>query len=377
MHLDFVRPSHYSDPFTDVVRYRMKSLERPTMTISAGQLGSGKSFSQLSAGESCDFNGWVKEIQNGQKFSEVSPSLLLISYHCSKCGYDSKMETFEKVLLDFGRKIRQLDDEILLYKKQYLETVESMLCKRCRTRTTDLAVKRYDPCFDHKHVTFLPQHYLHSIRHGKPGEYLLYDEPGAESSARRFMTIRNQLLNKTIITFRSLKISTGWAVPILNLQDITANRLVNYLFVMSPNEPGSARFYSSWTNPRTAQTGALQIGWVHFSPPFQDRPEELKEYLELKKQYQDSSYDKYYKEFEQMEKKESGEEEEEEKVDIEAIVKEILASPDDYKTPKGLISEEMVKFYHEDKGLKVHDVKVIKTLVEREMRKNRLTDLNK
>ena len=352
----------------------MKRLDRPTMTISAGQLGSGKSYSQLALGESCDFCGWVKEIQNGQKFTDISPSLLFMRYHCHLCGEDSFPVTFRERLFQLGQKIRDFDEEIATFQSKYFERME---CKKCHVETADVEIVKYDPCFDHKHVSFLPQDYLKAIRNGSAGEYILFDEPGAEASARRFMTIKNQLLNKTIITFRSLKIGTGWAVPILNLQDITANRLVNFLFIMSPNEPGSARFYSSWTNPRTAQTGATQHGWTHFMQPFQDRPEELDEYLEMKRQYQDSSYDKYYKEFEDMEKKEAGIKDEEEKIDIDEIVKAILGSEDleMYKTPKGLINRSMVRLYHPE--LKAFQVDAVKILVEKELRTKSLTDLNK
>lgn len=372
MHIDFQRPGYYSDPFSDVVKYRMKRLERPTMTISAGQLGSGKSFSQLALGETCDFCGWVKDIQNGQKFTEISPSLLFLKYHCHVCGHDSSPMSFKEKILSLGQRIKSFDEQIVDYQRGYIEKLE---CSRCHTQTADIAVLRYDPCFDHKHVSFLPQDYLKAIRTSSPGEYILFDEPGAEASARRFMTIKNQLLNRTIITFRSLKIGTGWAVPILNLQDITANRLVNFLFIMSPNEPGSARFYSSWTNPRTAQTGATQYGWTHFMPPFQDRPEEMKEYLEMKYQYQSSSYDKYYKEFETMEKKESGEDDEEEEINLNEIVKKVLADIVTYRTPKGLVNKSMVRVMFPE--LKNYQADAVKALVERDLTQQRVAVVQK
>ena len=318
MHATFMRPGYGRGLIPLLIRDRLMD-EINTMTASAGPLRSGKSVSQQSLGEEADANGWQKEIQNGVKVEDIPPHLLIPQ-------------------ADGGYKV-------------------------------------YDPCFDHKHITFLPQDYLKAIRNARPGCYIIFDEPGAEWSARRFMSIKNQLLNSTHITFGSKLVNVGWAVPVLQFQDINSVRLVNYLFLMTLSKRGSGRFYQNWVNPRTGKWGSEKKGWVHFYRPFQDRPEETKEYLEMKRQYQDSSYEKYYAEFEKSDKSEKGVEDEEKKVDLDKIVKEILTHVDDFKTPRGTVNASMVQLYYPE--LKTFQRVAVKALVERDLQKQRLAAVQK
>ena len=153
-------------------------------------------------------------------------------------------------------------------------------------------------CFGHTHITFLPGDYIKAIRDAKPGCYIVFDEPGAEWSARSFMSIANQMLNATHITFGSKLVNVGWAVPVMKMQDVNTMRLLTYFFWMLPKGPkGIAKFYTAWVNAYTGKPGRTGEGKVQFGRAFQDKPEEAKEYNEMKQQYQDSSYERYYKEF--------------------------------------------------------------------------------
>jgi hypothetical protein len=152
--------------------------------------------------------------------------------------------------------------------------------------------------FRAKDITFLPRDYIKSIITAQPGDYRQFDEPGAEWGARAFMSVKNKMLNATHITFGSKLIMVGWAVPVLTMEDKIGRQLINYAFVTRNTGPkGITRFYQCWVNPYTGKTGRTGLGTIWWARRFQDRPEEEKEYLEMKKQYQDEQYAKYYLDF--------------------------------------------------------------------------------
>jgi hypothetical protein len=152
--------------------------------------------------------------------------------------------------------------------------------------------------FRAKDITFLPRDYIRSIIDAKPGDYRQFDEPGAEWGARAFMSVKNKMLNATHITFGSKLITVGWAVPVLTMEDKIGRQLINYVFVTRNTGPkGITKFYQNWVNPYTGRTGRTGLGTCWWAKRFSDRPEEEKEYLEMKRQYQDEQYAKYYTDF--------------------------------------------------------------------------------
>jgi hypothetical protein len=152
--------------------------------------------------------------------------------------------------------------------------------------------------FRARDITFLPRDYIKSIIEAKPGDYRQFDEPGAEWGARAFMSAKNKMLNATHITFGSKLIMVGWAVPVLTMEDKIGRQLINYAFVTRNTGPkGITKLYQSWVNPYTGRTGRTGLGTCWWARRFRDRPEEEKEYLEMKKQYQDEQYAKYYMDF--------------------------------------------------------------------------------
>lgn len=192
--------------------------------------------------------------------------------------------------------------------------------------------KVYRPCFNAKHIGFLPRDYIGLIRKGKKGDFTLFDEPGGELSSRRSSSFWNVLISSVIITFGSLLINTGWAVPILPQQDVNIARMMKWLFTFTSRGPkGFARIYKGWVNHRTGERGQEQIGYCLFAQAFQGRPEEEKEYQENKKQYQDKKYEKDYLEFEEEEKNKTTES------NIEYVVQEVLKDPTEFLGKRGAI----------------------------------------
>lgn len=191
-----------------------------------------------------------------------------------------------------------------------------------------------------KDITFLPQDYLHSISQAAAGDQKQFDEPGAEWGSRQFMSIENKMLNATHVTFGSKLINVDWAVPVLRMQDVQARMLINYVFTFRDTGPrGIAKFAKNWVDAYTGKTGRTNLGLCYWAEAWQERPEELKEYLEMKIQYQDSSYARYYREFAK------GEDEFKEKADesndaIKAVIDKISKDSMPYLTSRGLVAPE-------------------------------------
>jgi hypothetical protein len=184
--------------------------------------------------------------------------------------------------------------------------------------------------FKAKDVTFLPQDYLDRLRSGQPGDYAVFDEPGAEWGNRNFASIENKMLNATHITMGSKLVNVGWAVPVLLMQDKVSRMLVNFTFIFRGSGPkGIGKFYQNWVDPFTGKTGRVRLGMVWFARAFQDQPEEARLYDEMKKQYQEDRYRKYYEDFAK------GDDENAEKVkEVEElrtkVVVEIMEDPTPY-----------------------------------------------
>ena len=215
--------------------------------------------------------------------------------------------------------------------------------------------------FDHKHISFLPQDYMKQIRTFGEGHFIQFDEPGAEWSNRKFMSVENTMLNFTHITFGSKKINVGWAVPILRMQDVASRMLVKYTFTMIPNGPkGMSLFYANWVDKFSGKSGRTRYGMCWFAPAFPDKPEEEKEYLEMKKQYQDQSYEKYWNELIKRDKKEEEEEGskvmEVKKAKMLRIMAEITKKPYKYKTKKGKWNYAKIGFDFEVNTLMARDI---------------------
>jgi hypothetical protein len=197
--------------------------------------------------------------------------------------------------------------------------------------------------FSHKDIAFLPYDYLKLIQKAEPGDFVQFDEPGAEWGARNFMSIENKMMNATHITFGSKYVNVGWAVPVLRMQDIISRMLLKYVFYMNTTGPrGMSRFYENWVNHYTGKQGRTRRGGCWFSKAFQDREEELKEYEEMKKEYQDKTYEKYYKEFQKADDRYSAKAEENLDRLGKAIAK-VLEDPARYLNRKGRVDRDSIK----------------------------------
>lgn len=154
--------------------------------------------------------------------------------------------------------------------------------------------------FDHTHITFIPQDYLNKIKTMRKGEFVILDEPGAEYSARRFASLANQLMSATMITMGSRLVNVGLAVPSAKMIDINAIRLAAYSLkiLKAPFPKGTAILSSHSTDEYTGKPYRYRLGIASFAIPFQDNPDELKHYEEMKRQYQDDRYDEYWQRFE-------------------------------------------------------------------------------
>lgn len=310
MRVDLLPEQGYQDdPFTKEVKIRLRS-SRNSFIAAIGAGRTGKSWLLLSLGEGCDVNGRVKDLQNGEHFGEKSPDV---------------SPAFMRPQPDGG-------------------------------------MKRYVPCFDHEHVSFLPQDFTKRMQHSPKGCFQQFDETASEFNNRRFGSWMNILISSIITTMNSRLVNVGLSATMLPQADINLSRALNYLFEMSNQARGVAKLMEHWSNPRTGKFGDTNIAYVYVAPPFQDRPEELKEYSELKKQYQSSKYDSYFKDFESLYKEESTRD------FVNKYLPQIMKKKEIYLTPSGKIDRELVAY---DFGLRQKDASILKKLVEREMSKDK------
>jgi len=230
--------------------------------------------------------------------------------------------------------------------------------------------------FDAEHVTFLPQDYLDKISHSHKGCFIIFDEPGAEWSSRRFMSIENVLLSATHITFGSKLINVAWAVPNMKQQDVNAVRLLNYSLVMkkSPFHKGTAKLYYNSANEMTGKQYRYGLGMVNFALPFQDNPDELKKYEEAKKDYQDEKYEEYYQRF--LEKNENKVEKNKLEIkEIEDIVKQVISDPLKYSIMTKGKSKLNIDIIQHEASIKKMDAKTVYVLVKKMMQDRGVIDV--
>jgi hypothetical protein len=175
------------------------------------------------------------------------------------------------------------------------------------------------------------------------------------------------MLNATHVTFGSKLINVDWAVPVLRMQDVQARMLVNYVFIFRDTGPkGIARFSKNWVDAYTGKTGRTNMGLCYWGEAWQDRPEEQKEYLEMKKQYQDISYSKYYKEFAKGDD-EFKERSAQQTLDFQNALTAVTANPMAYlnRSGKGIDPESVRREF----GLTNRDAGEIARLVNRSIQK--------
>ena len=198
--------------------------------------------------------------------------------------------------------------------------------------------------FRARDITFLPSDYMDLLTKAAEGDVVEFDEPGAEWGNRAFMSVENRMLNATHITFGSKLIFVKWAVPVLQMQDKTARMLVNYSFILRDSGPrGMSWFYKNWVNAYSGKPGRTGLGRCWWAAAWVDRPEERKEYLEMKRQYQDKEYQKYFTEFAKAD--EPGDEKGRQlKKDMDAAYEKVKLEPDKYRGPRGKIDPMRVKF---------------------------------
>lgn len=198
--------------------------------------------------------------------------------------------------------------------------------------------------FSAKDIAFLPQDYIHRLSVGTPGDYVEFDETAAEYSNRDAMTRRNKMLNATHVTFGSKYITVGWALPVLQMQDAQSRMLVRYVFEHAGEGPRGrgVRFYQNWVDHWSGKTGRTYKGLVWFAKAWIGRPEEAKEYREMKAQYQDASYSKYVREFEKTDDA-FADKANEMNSNIAKAVAEIPKNPMPYTNSRGRIDRRYIK----------------------------------
>lgn len=222
--------------------------------------------------------------------------------------------------------------------------------------------------FRARDISFLPMDYIYAINHATAGQYKQFDEPGAEWGARNFMTVENKMLNATHITFRSKQINVGWSVPVLKMQDITSRMLIKYVFTMRETGPkGMSRFYKNWVDHYSGKTGRTRLGTIWFAKAWQDRPEEEKEYLEMKRQYQDSSYEKYYKEFAKMDD-ENKDKVKEAQDAVDKAIAAVTKNPTAYLNSKGKVDRDYLR--REFRELTTADARYVADLMSKRIQNN-------
>ncbi len=248
-----------------------------------------------------------------------------------------------------GIKIQD-DPFIWKLKKRLQQDMNSMIAStgyprrgKSESQTTIMENISLNHAFRAKEVTFIPQDYMGRLMQAEAGDSVQFDEPGAEYSNRNFMSIVNKMLNATHITFGSKLITVGWAVPSLKMQDVTTMRLLTYFFTMdAEGQRGRSRFYKTWIDPYSGKFGREQLGRVWFGPAWINRPDERKEYLEMKRQYQDSSYEKYYKEFAKSDD-DNADKVEIAKSNIQHALEVLSTNPLPYMNNRGSIDREQIR----------------------------------
>lgn len=189
-------------------------------------------------------------------------------------------------------------------------------------------------------ITFWPPDYIADLQRKSFGDFAQFDEPAAEWNNRDFMSAKNKMLNATHVIFGSIGITVGWALPSLGNIDKGARELVTYIFEMNGRgNRGRARFYETWMNRFSGKVGRKRLGSIWFGRAWQGRPEEAKEYGEIKRQYQDEHFSKSLHEFAEDDDQYQDKAAELSKKKDEAV-KAILGNLTSYTNSRGHVSAE-------------------------------------
>jgi hypothetical protein len=224
--------------------------------------------------------------------------------------------------------------------------------------------------FRARDITFLPQDYMRALGRSTVGDQVNFDEPGAEYGNRSFATVSNKMLNATHVTFGSKLISVDWAVPVLKMQDLQSRMLVNFVFMLKDSGMrGFSKLNKNWVNGYTGKAGRTGLGYCWWAQAWAGRPEEKKEYVEMKDQYQDSRNEKHYKEFSKAD------DEHKDKVDtaMANIAKALAAvrlDAEPYKNSRGNLDANTL---HHDFHLTMQDARYVVTAFLREESKKEKT----
>ena len=220
--------------------------------------------------------------------------------------------------------------------------------------------------FRARDINFLPYDYVGALKRGAVGDQVNFDEPGAEWGNRAFATASNKMLNATHVTFGSKLIFVDWAVPVLKMQDVQARMLVNFTFTLRDTGPrGIARLAKNWVNGFTGKFGRTNLGSCWFAAAWQGRPEERKEYLEMKAQYQDSRYERYFNEFAKADD-EFKEKSKTSTDNINLALAAIRKDDEPYRNSRGNLDPNTIAH---DFYLTLQDARYVVTAFNREMKK--------
>lgn len=174
------------------------------------------------------------------------------------------------------------------------------------------------PDFQAENVVFGFRPFLQRFKDCKKGEWIVYEEAGAEFGARDAMTKGNKNFSRILQVYRFKQVPTIFNLPDLNMLDVNGRRMMNYHIKSEKidfrKKEGIGKWYvikpNDWDDePKRYKirvldtiTGELAvIEEVRF--PMATR-KLLDEYEKMKKEYFDKLYDSILKEPKEKEKKE-------------------------------------------------------------------------
>jgi predicted RNA-binding protein with RPS1 domain len=174
------------------------------------------------------------------------------------------------------------------------------------------------PDFTAENVVFGFRPFLQKFKECKKGEWIVYEEAGAEFGARDAMTKGNKNFSRILQVYRFKQIPTIFNLPDLNMLDVNGRRMMNYhikseridfrhsegigkWYVIKPNdwEDEPKRYKVRVLDVKSRELGVIQE--VRF--PMASK-KLLSEYEKMKKEYFETLYDSILKEPEKKEKKE-------------------------------------------------------------------------
>ena len=151
------------------------------------------------------------------------------------------------------------------------------------------------------------------------------------------MSKLNRMMGFVIQTFGSKLIVVVWCLPMLPLMDLTGRNLLNYSVWM--RDRGYGWVYKHNVNVHTGKPYKKHIMTIKFKLPFETRPEQLTEYEQMKREFQDRNY-------QAIEGSMRAEEEEAlskyELQDPNAIAERVAKAPDEFFNEKGEVDAGLI-----------------------------------